>query len=262
MSTKITLKSIINDKVSGSSEILEKLNKYILQNADDTIKLRNSLSSIRKALKDFAAINSYIEKVGELIDTGNTKKLKDFINSFDAWKTEEYNNIYNKARHYFSRFNTILTLSNSKTLLEVFKIWSRKNKKLKIIVCESRPKNEGIIFAKVLAKTNIKVQLITDASISNYIAKSDAAIIGADMILKNGNVVNKTGSRNAAIICKYFKKPFIVLATKDKFVNKESYKPVLENPHELLSKNNKNIEVFNSYFEEIEKSLITKIITD
>ena len=204
MSNKITLKSIVNDKVSGSSKILEKLNRYIMQNADDTVKLRNSLSNIRKALKDFAAINSYIEKVGKLIDTGDTKKLRDFTKSFDTGKNEAYNNIYNKARHYFSRFNTILTLSNSKTLLEVFKIWSGKNKKLKIIVCESQPKNEGIIFAKALAKANIKVQLITDASISNYIANADTVIIGADMILKNGNVVNKTGSMNAAIICRYF----------------------------------------------------------
>jgi methylthioribose-1-phosphate isomerase len=87
-------------------------------------------------------------------------------------------------------------------------------------------------------------------------------IVGADIILENGNVVNKTGSRNAAIICRHFHKPFIVLATKDKFVNKKFYKSNQENPGEILSKRNKNIEVNNYYFEEIEKALVTRIITD
>ena len=130
------------------------------------------------------------------------------MQGFPTKKDEAYMNIYRNAEKLFSGFNTILTLSNSKTLLEVFKIWSKRNKNLKVIVCESRPKNEGIILAKALAQEQIKVRLITDASMSNFIAKADVVIIGADIILKNGNVVNKTGSRSAAIISKHFKKPF------------------------------------------------------
>jgi translation initiation factor 2B subunit (eIF-2B alpha/beta/delta family) len=262
MSRKITLKSIIGDKVSGSSEILESLNNYILQNADDITRLKGDLHRTKKTLKGFAGINNYIRRVEPLIDYGITKKLKLFLNKFRLDKTEAYNKIFNKSKTYLAKFNTILTLSNSKTLLEVFKIWSRENKKLKIIICESRPKNEGVIFAKALAKENINVKLITDPSMSNYIEKADAVIVGADIILKNGNVVNKTGSRNAAIICRHFKRPFIVLATKDKIVNKKLYKRRQGNPDEILNKSNKNIKVDNYYFEEIEKSLITRIITD
>ena len=262
MRNKITLKSIINNKVSGSSEILDKLNDYISQNSGNIPKLINNLSVIKEGLSGFAAVNNYIGQIEPLIKEGDTKKLKSFLIKFRPNKTEAYNNIYKNAKSLLSKFNTILTLSNSKTLLEVFKSWSAGNKKLKIIVCESRPKNEGVIFAKALAKENIEVKLITDASMSNYIAKSDAVIVGADIILKNGNVVNKTGSRNAAIICRHFKKPFMVLATKDKFVNKRFYKSKLENPREILSNRHKNIVVDNYYFEEIEKSLVTKIITN
>ena len=133
MSSKITLKSIINDKVSGSSEILEKLNKYLLQNTDDKAKLRNDLLSIKKALKSFEAINSYIKQVEKLIGNGDTRKLRSFLDRFNRTKTESYNRIFNNAKRYLTKFNTILTLSNSKTLLEVFKIWSSKNKRLKIL---------------------------------------------------------------------------------------------------------------------------------
>ena len=262
MKSKITLKSIINDKVSGSSEILEKLNNYLLRNSDNIPKLKNDLDKIKEEITGFAAINNYIHNIDSIIKNGNKKKLKDHLKSFRRSKSDAYYTIYNNAGSFLSKFNTILTLSNSKTLLEVFKIWSKTNKRLRIIVCESRPKNEGIILAKALAKGNIRVNLITDASMSNYIAKADAVIIGADMILKNGNIVNKTGSRNAAIMCRYFKKPFIVLATKNKFTNKKTYRPVAENSREIVNKSPENIKVYNYYFEEIEKSLITKIITD
>jgi translation initiation factor 2B subunit (eIF-2B alpha/beta/delta family) len=262
MNRKITLKSITSDKVSGSSDILERLNNYILQNSADILRLKNDIRRIKRTLPGFAAINSYIRRVETLINKGDKKKLYSFLYRFNAEKSEAYNRIFNKTKVYLSNSNTILTLSNSKTLLEIFRIWSRENKKLTIIVCESRPKNEGVIFAKALAKGNIKVKLITDASMSNYIAKADAVIVGADIILKNGNVVNKTGSRNAAIICRHFKKSFIVLATVDKFVNNKFYKLNQENPGEILSNSNKYIEVNNYYFEEIDKSLITKIITD
>jgi translation initiation factor 2B subunit (eIF-2B alpha/beta/delta family) len=262
MSGKITLNSIINDKVSGSSEILERLNKYILQNTDDIHRLRKDIHGIKKTFTGFAAIDSYIKQVETLISSRDSKKLNTFLNRFNTGKNAAYERIFKNTKAYLPNLSTVLTLSNSKTLLEIFKSWSGENKKLNFIVCESRPKNEGVIFAQSLAEENIKVSLITDASMSNYIAKADAVIVGADIILKSGNVVNKTGSRNAAIICRHFKKPFIVLATKDKFANKKSYKSIQENPGEILSSSHKNIMVSNYYFEEIEKSLITRIITD
>jgi translation initiation factor 2B subunit (eIF-2B alpha/beta/delta family) len=262
MQGKITLNSIINDKVSGSSELLEMLNDYLLQNADNFPKMKRDLYRIKNEIRGFAAINNYIRKIDKLITSGDKKTIKTFLTRFNSGKIDSYTDIYNKANSYLSKFDNILTLSNSKTLLEVIKLWSKSNNKLEITVCESGPKNEGVIFAKALAKENIKINLITDASMSDYIAKVDAVLVGADIILGNGNVINKTGSRNAAIICRYFGKPFIVLATKDKFTNKRIYKPGLEKPGEILNGNIKNIKVYNYYFEEIDKSLITKVFTE
>jgi translation initiation factor 2B subunit (eIF-2B alpha/beta/delta family) len=262
MAKKIALKSILTDKVSGSSELVVKINEYFLSNHQSIKKLESDIESIKKSLSTFEVVNSYVGKIEKYIKRKDLDGLESFLKDFPAKKDKAYRNIYANAEKFISGFNTVLTLSNSKTLLEVFKIWSAKNRRLKIIVCESRPKNEGVIFAKALAKKNIKVDLITDASMSNHIANADAVIIGADIILKNGNVVNKTGSRSAAIICKYFKKSFIVLATKDKLTNRKTYISSDEKPGEILDHNYKNINVHNHYFEVIEKSLITKVITN
>ncbi len=262
MGNRIHLKHILDDKVSGSSELLGNLNSYFLQHVAQPEKIRKDIEILKEKLPHFSAINNYIIKIGKLLDSKDTKRLKSFLKEFDKLKENSHRKIYANAKEHLSKLNNILTLSNSKTLLEVFKLWYKENKNIKITVCESRPKYEGLIFAKALAKAGIKVEVITDASVCDFVEKIDAVIIGADKILKNGNVINKTGSRNAAIICRYFKKPFIVLATKDKFTNKKTYTPIAENPGEVLNKSPENISVHNYYFEEIEKSLITKIITD
>ena len=114
------------------------------------------------------------------------------------------------------------------------KLWKQKNKKLEVIVCESRPKFEGRLMAKELANYDINVELITDAMMGLYVHKIDVAIIGADIILNNGNVVNKVGSSPLALLCREYKKPFYVVSTKSKKSRKIVFKPNQENPEEIL----------------------------
>ena len=87
-------------------------------------------------------------------------------------------------------------------------------------------------------------------------------MVGADSVLTNGNVINKSGSKTAAILCKHFSKPFYVITTKNKFSYKESFIPEQYNSTEIWKYNNKRLKIYNYYFEEIENSLITKVITE
>ena len=97
---------------------------------------------------------------------------------------------------------------------------------------------------------------------SLFIPKIDAALIGADMILKNKNVVNKVGSKSLALLCKEYNKPIYVVSTKLKISKKNIFKQKKENPEEVLKKSVNNLTVSNIYFEEIDRKFITKIITD
>jgi translation initiation factor 2B subunit (eIF-2B alpha/beta/delta family) len=121
---------------------------------------------------------------------------------------------------------------------------------------------EGRLLAIDLVKEGIKVKLITDAMMGLYVNEIDAAIIGADEVLNNGNIINKVGSKALALLCKDQKKPLYVVSLRSKFSNKKYYKPKSENPNEVWDKKNKNFSVQNIYFEEIEKKLITKVVTD
>ena len=78
-------------------------------------------------------------------------------------------------------------------------------------------------MAEELAASGIKTLLITDAMMNQYVSQVDAAIIGADLISKNGNVVNKVGSKSLALLCREYNKPFFVVSTKNKLSKRSRF---------------------------------------
>jgi len=122
--------------------------------------------------------------------------------------------------------------------------------------------NEGRILAKKLLKSSIPVEFITDFSVASYIPSVDAVITGADKILSNGNIVNKTGSLTLAILCKFYNKSFYVITTHSKNTSDSEYLPEEKDPAELWRYSDQKLKVRNYYFEVIERDLITRIITD
>ncbi len=255
------LNKILNDKTSGSTELVLKLNEFFHIHANNFKLINLSFKKAREKLSHFAVINNYLNQLQKVIRTKDFHKISDFTNNFKTETGKKYQRLYKHSRKYLSNCNNIFTLSNSATLLEIFKYLKKDNDKLKIIIAESRPKNEGRLFAQALVKYNIKVEFITDAMISLYIPEIDAAVLGADAILKNGNIINKTGSKAAALLCRYYKKPCYVITTQDKIIFKNKFRQTRQNPEEVWNIKNRNIKITNYYFEEIEKNLITKIIT-
>ncbi len=135
-----------------------------------------------------------------------------------------YKIIFNSIPNKIKRYSKIVTLSNSKTVYEVLKLWHQYNNKFEVTVCESQPECEGKILAKELLKAGIKTKVVFDSETSNSLEKADLLLLSCDVILKNGDIINKIGSRNAAIIAKYFKKPVIVISSKDKQINSNIFR--------------------------------------
>jgi len=256
------LYQILSDKTSGSSDLVAKLNNYVKVNSGNKLELEKIIELSDKHLSSFQIINSYIKSLQKLLKRNDTKAIINFSESFENELKNKYSRLYKNAKIYLNEFNFILTLSNSSTIAEVFKLWKNDNPTLKIVIPESRPKNEGKLLAGKLLKINFKVDFITDLSIANFMDKIDAVIIGADKVLKNRNVINKTGSKSIAILCSYYNKPFIVLATKDKICRNNRFKQMDQNLDEIWKHRNHRLKIHNRYFELVENDLITKIFTD
>jgi translation initiation factor eIF-2B subunit delta len=256
------LNKILTDKSSGSSEIVNKINILFRANLNDFSFFKESIPILKSHLSHFAAINTYLKNIHNLLKIDNQNLLNDFLSSFANLEKNKYELIFNKLYKIARRINSIITISRSGTLKEILKLWKQNNKYLKVVISESRPGNEGKLFAKELLKFGLKVELISDAMAALYVPRVDAAIIGADEILKNGNAINKVGSKALSLLCKVNNKPFYVLSTKSKFSQRIKFSTKKVDPSKLWNYQSEGLTVSNIYFEEIEKKLITKIITD
>ena len=254
------LEKLIADKISGSADILFSLNNLFEKNFDRIDDFIPVINNLKKEFRTFQNIRHYLINVKALAEKGTL--TKQFFKSYLSSAEDTQHEIFEHAFPFLKGKKKILTLSNSGTVFEFLKLMKKSKKNISVVVCESRPKLEGRILAKKLTDKNIKVTIITEAMLAQYIPKCDCALIGADAVLKNKSVVNKIGSLQTAILCRYFKKPFYVAADKSKFTSVSNANQRVHDDKEIWGKMPQGIKTENFYFEVVPKELITKIFTD
>ncbi len=251
------LSLILNDRRSGSKKLLEKLVIFFLKYHKTINNYPQLLFTLRKSLHSFEIIEKFIDKLQAVyIDPTRTYRL---LKKYETDLQSVSQLICKNALPYLIDIKSLVTISNSATLLELL---SGLYKDVKIIVCESRPLNEGRLFAHNAAKKGFNTKLITESSIAAEVEKCDCVVIGADSILKCGDVINKVGSYTLAVAAKHFNKPFYVVASKAKKKRNNSFTVKEHLPQEIWKNSPKEVSISNFYFERIPKELITKIITE
>lgn len=242
--------NILTDKTSGSEELLIKLITYLLKKIQNGKSISEEIQLAKRYLGHFATIKFHLDKISLIDKKNDSDSLISYLSGVLNSNESIYKKIYSSIPSRFRKLSRILTISNSMTVLEILKLWSYDNNQIKVIVTESRPECEGKILIKKLLNSDVDAELIPDSNISSNVEKSDLILLGCDVILKNGSIINKTGSRSAAIVAKYFNKPVVVVSSRTKIIR--------SNKHSINGRDNSEKELF----ETVEKSLITKIITD
>lgn len=110
---------------------------------------------------------------------------------------------------------TVLTHCNiSGSLVAAAEFCRREGKKIRFIATETRPYLQGArLTAWELQRCGQDVTLIPDSAVSSAMAQGmvDAVVTGADHTALNGDIANKVGTYQIALLAKYFKIPFYVL---------------------------------------------------
>lgn len=93
----------------------------------------------------------------------------------------------------------VMTFSSSGTVAEG--LLAASPKPGRVIVCESRPGGEGRALAVRLAGAGLEVALVPDAAVAWAldVERVELLLVGADTVLADGSVVNKVGTRPAAL---------------------------------------------------------------
>ncbi|MBS4034924.1 MAG: hypothetical protein KGZ85_10690 [Ignavibacterium sp.] len=243
-------KNILSDKTSGSAELFTKLFRYFRKKISAGNSIEQEIIIARRQLGHFAEIKNHLNKLSKTLKTKEQEYILSYLSSTIKLEKKTYDRIFNELPDYIKNYKKILTLSNSKTILEVIKRWNKLNSKLRVKVLYSNPGGEGKLLSDKLKKHGINSVVIPDTSIQKYIKKADLLLLGCDIIFKNGDILNKTGSRNAAVVTRNLNKSVVVVASRSKIIHADNFKIIGRDESE------------KQFFERVEKELITHLVTD
>jgi methylthioribose-1-phosphate isomerase len=139
----------------------------------------------------------------------------------------------------------------------------------RVYASETRPLLQGArLTAWELDRAGIDVTLICDHTAATLMAQKevDMAIVGTDRVTANGDVVNKIGTLNLAILCRHFNLPFYVAcpsSTFDPSTATGAQVPIEErHPDEVRGTLAANVAARNPAFDVTPAALVTAFITD
>ncbi|UCE88368.1 MAG: translation initiation factor eIF-2B [Pseudomonadota bacterium] len=160
-------------------------------------------------------------------------------------------------------YRVIITHSLSSTLTEVFhRLPDKANHH--VILTESRPLNEGHQLAALLSGWQLPATLITDAQLGLFVQRADVALVGADALLADGSVVNKSGTSLLALAAHESKIPFYVSAEtlKQHRTDTAPPEPEVMAPAELGAPGWPGVDIGNVYFDTTPARLVSGWINE
>lgn len=279
---RINIKDILDDKTSGSYTItkkaLELFSDYIKEAHKTKSDIKEVFEEIHISAKllvkkqpNMALLRKYIYTLvtsfKRLLGSGKKKEdildlVSEKIKSFQEDLVKDIVATSVNGAKVITNFNKILTYSNSTVVKNVFLKAVEMNRKFEVFCVKSDPPGEGVIMAEELADLEIKTSLVTDSQTGTVMDDINMVLVGADRVYETG-FVNKAGTLQVCLLAKHFNIP-VYLAVETSKILKESdrlIKRVEKNSSEIYS-GKSNIEVFNSYYEKIPLSLVSKVISE
>ena len=160
------------------------------------------------------------------------------------------------------------------TALGIIYAAQEAGKSIRVFSDETRPQLQGSrLTAWELQQANIDVTVICD-NMAAFVMKQkkiNYVVVGADRIARNGDVANKIGTYNLAVLAEKHKIPFIVAAPSSTFdlsIESGSQIPIEERDRDEVIRRfgvlsaPENVAVYNPAFDITENQLITAIVTE
>lgn len=148
----------------------------------------------------------------------------------------------------------VLTLSRSGTVRETL-----DRLDCSVLVARSRPGGEGVSVAHSLAETT-DVTLFPDAAVAHALSAGvDAVLVGADTVLADGRVVNKVGTRTAALAAAHEEIEVYAVATADKISGTDENEVDLDHDTPSVSGEETPISVLEPTFDVTPPNCVTLI---
>lgn len=161
----------------------------------------------------------------------------------------------------------IMTHSYSSTVEAVFKEAFDRGRHIEVMVTRSGPGGTGQRIAQELVHYGLAVTFIDDTAIGLYVSKVSKAMVGADRICADGNIINGIGTYQLALAAARAGVPFYVLAETLKFdprLKSDEVDLEEKEPSEVVEagKLPSQVRVKNPYFDITPLELVSAVVTE
>lgn len=252
-----------------------KKDDYILKMKEAKEDIKKARPTTKEELGNIAEVQFNL--FSELIKKEAT--TKDIVGSLKQNAIDLTNTRYRlnaKAGEYFAKIvkdgDAILTHCFGETCFGGFLRSFNEDKKNVHIYCqETRPFLQGAkLTASLAVDMGFHTSLITDAMAAHLMSKKkiNYFVSAADVITKDGHVVNKIGTLNTAIVSSYFSVPYYAIGIISKKHNTiENIKIEMRDPNNVLKFNGAKItsdgvEALYPAFDITPPSLVSGIATE
>ncbi|UCH57256.1 MAG: S-methyl-5-thioribose-1-phosphate isomerase [Candidatus Bathyarchaeota archaeon] len=160
----------------------------------------------------------------------------------------------------------VLTHCHSSAVSGILKVAKEKGVDFEVVLTETRPVYQGRITAREMLESGVRTTMIVDSAVRSFMTKVDLALVGADAITSEGNIINKIGTSLLALAAHEARTPFYVASELLKFDPQTihgDYEAIEErSPEELWPQAPQELEIRNPAFDVTRRDYIHGIISE
>ncbi len=161
---------------------------------------------------------------------------------------------------------TVFTHCHSSTVTAILKAAWDEGKRFSVINTETRPRFQGRITARELAKHGIPVTHIVDSAARFYINDADLLLVGGDAVTADGFLINKIGTSQIMLAAKEARTMTASAVETFKFDPETlsgNWEPIeMRSASEVWKNPPKGVKILNPAFDMTPPQLIDFMITD
>jgi len=221
--------------------------------------LADTAAALREARPSMPAVANRVDRVMAAASDSRTARAVEHAAAAgigEALDADERAAVHAARRVADAR---VATLSRSGTVREALSLAEPEA----VLVAESRPGREGVDVAADLAGTGAEVTLATDAALAHAIEEwgADAVLVGADAVRPDGSVVNKAGTRAAALAGTYEGVEVLAVAASDKVAPDGRTDLEHRDPAEVYD-GDADVAVYNPTFDVTPADCVDAVVTE
>lgn len=282
MTLKKTIQDIKTLKIQGASAVA-KATLLGMRDFAKTIKSARPAKFVKEIEKAGRAL-AYVrptEPMAQNLFEGMMKKLKqaqkagaspadlkeivNFLVRHDLQHLEEeLKQVVEAGVKLIKNGDRILTHCHSSTVEQILIVAHKQGKKFKVFNTETRPLFQGRITARKLAQAGVDDTLILDSEADKLLnaKKVNKVLIGADVLLGDGSIINKVGSFGLCEDAYQNKIPVYVATSLLKLKRGGEVKIEQRESGEVWEEAPRKVKIVNLAFDKVPAKFIKGIITE